>query len=367
MQTFRSFTPAVSAALLVTALVVIVGTTVRNRVGAQEVDSQAQPKSDLPPSKSQGEGSGPAGKGATAATEEDPKGVELMRDTYKRLMERASIRAKLRETVFLGDRRTTSEGTYLSGAFPTLRVEYRVRVGKTTGVLTEVCDGNVVHTKKEVLKLDEPGEKPSGDGEASNAESSIVLGKLPVSEPKYSRCDVQQVAKAIQEGSRPIADLLADTGIGGLPATIASLRRCMVFDTVRESKTKSGTFTVVEGRWNGEHLDKITATFGAGGAGLKQVVPERAAVYLDPATLFPARIVYLRRVGEGEKALRPVLAIEFLDVQFDTPVSPEQFSMTIPSKVDEKDETAEFISYIKPQAAAPAGETKPTELLPGIK
>lgn len=364
MQTFRSFTPAVSAALLA-GIVVTAGTAVRTLVGAQEAAPSAATDKGAPagPAKADQEP-----KAEPQATPEDPKAVELMRDAYTRLMERASVRARLRETVFLGDRRTTSEGTYLSGTFPMLRVEYRVQVGRTAGVLTEVCDGNVVHTRKELVKLDEAGRKAADAGEGTDeAKASVVLGKLPASEPKYTRCDVQQVAKAIQEGSRPIADLLADAGVGGLPATIASLRRCMVFDAVRESRTKSGTFTVVEGRWNGAHLDKITSNFGPGGAGLKQVVPERVAVYLDPMTLFPTRIVYLRRVGEGEKALRPVLALEFLDVQFDAPVPVEQFSMAIPSNVDEKDETAEFIAYIKPPTAAPASGKPATELLPGIK
>jgi len=359
MQTFRRLTPAVSAAVLATVTVVVLtGAGVRNLIGAQE---PAEPKT-------------PAAKAADSekaqpkAAPEDPKAAELMQDVFTRLMERASVRARLKETVFLGDRRTTAEGTYLSGTFPLVRVEYRVRVGGTAGVLTEVCDGSVVHTKRELLKASAGETKPAGEAE-DDPKKSVVLPPVSASETKFTRCDVQQVAKAIDDKSRPPAEVIAEAGIGGLPATIASLRRCMVFDTVRELQTKAGTFTVVEGRWNPAHLDKLTAAFGPGGASLKQVVPERAAIYLDPTTLFPTRIVYLRRVGEGDKAFRPVLALEFLDVQFDTAVSMDQFTITVPPGVEEKDETAEYIAAIKPQAAPQSapGQGLPAELFPGKK
>jgi len=357
MQTFRRLTPAVSAAFLA-GVVVCTGVLVRNLVGAQEA---AEPKAPAAAGRDKSQ--------AKAAQKEDPKAVELMQAVYTRLLERASVRARLKETVFLGDRRTTAEGTYLSGTFPMVRVEYRVRVGGTAGVLTEVCDGSVVHTKRELLKAGSTGDaKPETETKNEAEPKSVVLPPLSTSETKFTRCDVQQVAKALEDKSRPPADVVAEAGIGGLPATIASLRRCMVFDGVRDVQTKAGTFTVVEGRWNPAHLDKLTAAFGPGGAGLKQVVPERAAIYLDPKTLFPTRIVYLRRIGEGDKAFRPVLALEFLDVQFDGPVSMDQFTFAVPPGVEEKDETAEYIAAIKPPAAAPApGEGLPAELFPGKK
>lgn len=352
MQTFRRLPPVVLAVFLSAGfLLTCVG--MGRLVGAQDVP---------PPKKG---AATPAGSAQAQKSEEDPQAADLLRQARTRLAEYASVKADLKETVFIGDRRTSSDGTYVSGAFPRFRVEYQVRVGGTAGILTEACDGNVVHSKREIRKIDALNESaPGADGEGER-KVSFVLGKVPLSEPQYSRCDVQEVAKALASEGRPVNEVLADAGIGGLAAILASLDRSMVFTAVRESKTKAGTYTVLEGVWDPTRLETLTAAFGSGGAALKQLVPERAAVYLDPQTLFPVRIVYLRRVGEGQ-AVRPILALEFVNVRFNEAVDESSFAFTLPSEIEEKDETSEFIASVKPAAAAAApGGGLPAELLPG--
>lgn len=44
----------------------------------------------------------------------------------------------------------------MSGAFPKLRLSFDIAVGKTTGTLLEVCDGQVLWTVQEVQVADRP-------------------------------------------------------------------------------------------------------------------------------------------------------------------------------------------------------------------
>jgi hypothetical protein len=347
MKSFRSLTPAVFAALIAGGTVTAVWTGARF-VRAQEVGPTPPGAADSPKKKTEPE--------KEPEIKEDPEAVELIRSAQKRLVERASVQARIRETVFLGDQRQTTEGTYASGTFPMVNVRYKVKVGSTIGILNEVCDGSVVHTKREITKDGAAGtdEKPT---------QSVALPKSSAGETEYTRCDVLQVVKAIDDNKRTPSELMSDAGIGGLPATIASLQRCMKFESVRQSQTKSGTFTIVEGRWNPARLEEISKGFGANAGALRQLMPERVAVYLDPQTLFPSRIVYLRQMPGGESP-RPVLAVEFLDVRLDEPVPMDLFVFALPSGAEEKDETAEYISILKPKSQGQPSQGLPAELLP---
>ncbi|MFO1096198.1 MAG: hypothetical protein U0992_23260 [Planctomycetaceae bacterium] len=95
---------------------------------------------------------------APAAPVADPeivaKAEQLLRDARTRLYDSKSVRATFTERANFGPRRLTAKGSYLSGVFPALRLEYRVQVGSSEGVLIEVCDGTLLRTSKEIRPID---------------------------------------------------------------------------------------------------------------------------------------------------------------------------------------------------------------------
>ncbi len=263
--------------------------------------------------------------GATPATSpsESARAVELLQKSRDGLFTRQSVTANLREKVAIAGSTFQASGTYQAGLFPKLRLSYEIEVGKTTGTLLEVCDGQLLWTVQEI--------RVDGSDEPT---------------VKVSRTVIDEVLKAYDE-SRDVPEtiLIAGLGVGGLPALLASLERSMIFDAIKEAEYDGQPYSVVQGHWNDDFLARLG---GAGSKPLPEYVPDRVRIYFDQQTLFPTRILYLKKAPAEEKLpYRLLLSLEFSDIVLDGPVSEEQFRYGRPEKVDVENRTVQLLKMIE--------------------
>jgi hypothetical protein len=269
--------------------------------------------------------------------------AKLLRDARDRLYARESVKANLVEHSTLGNRRFSAEGRYVSGRFPRLRLEYRVRVGDSEGVLIEVCDGQVVRTSKEIRRA-------SDSGTTASATKPIEI--------QVTRKDVEKILRATETGDvPPEAILQAELGLGGVPTLLASLERTMLFYARREETYQDRPYLVIQGRWKEEYLQTLGKQLGQSAQMFTPFMPEEVRIYFDRETLFPMRVLYLKQATAEPKTFRAVMSLEFTGVELDQPVDPQEFRYVKPRDVDEIDETAIYLKSIedlREAAKAPA-------------
>lgn len=262
-------------------------------------------------------------------SEEVAQADSLLEEARSRLEDRQSLQAELRQEIQVGERKLTAEGLYISGTpYPKLRLEYRVRVGTMQGSLLEVCDGQILHTEKSIGR--------AGD-------------KSP--ERQFTRRDVQRILAARDTSMNiPVASQGAELGIGGLPAMLASIDRCMVGKRVTEEEFDGKLCRVFHGVWDQEILRKYDAALGNSKATVVPFFPDRVRIYFAAESYLPLKIVYLKNMlDESGKVIgqQMLMTLEFRNVQVDQPVSPDMFKYVLPDKAEEVDRTSEFVEIIK--------------------
>lgn len=269
----------------------------------------------------------------------DPEALEIFQEAQRQLFEHSSIRTRFRELIAFPGRPFSAEGTYVTGGPLQLRLEYQIELGDLRGTMLQVCDGQVSWTREEVIPI------VGTEGELAEE----------VAYSRTSRRDVNQILREVeQQPGVEGAILVAQLGIGGLPAMLAGIERTMLFDHHETVEQNGRNFIVVEGRWR-DDLSPIVQQFTTGG-------PERVKVFLAEENLFPERIVYLQRVSEEGEFLE-LLDLQFLDIEFNTPVNPEAFTFVSPPGTEEHDETQSYLLLLE-ELQSPMSEasaTPPTE------
>jgi hypothetical protein len=272
--------------------------------------------------------------------------LKVLQDArYRLVYERRSVQATLRETVSMGARRFRGEGTYIAGPYPKLRLELSLDVGGTRGQLLEVCDGTILWTVQQIAT-------------PNSAAPEVQVARTVIS-------DVTEALESTMDV--PETFLIAGLGVGGLPALLASLERSMTFEAMRELEEEGRKFTVIQGRWSDEYLDRLTG--GQEDVQLPAYMPDHVRIYFDNQTQFPTRILYLRRSEPGASTFVPLLSFEFSDVVLDGPVDDELFLYTPGPDVKVRDRTGEYLKLIgemaekgrrdaavRPDGSVPAGE-----------
>lgn len=272
--------------------------------------------------------------------------TSLLQQARDRLYAHKSVDAVLVERAAFGNRRFRAEGRYQAGPFPQLRLEYRIRVGQSEGVILEICDGQILRTSKYI--------QPVGSDPAD----------IDPAQYQVSRKDVRQILQASDvAGDSPGAILQAELGIGGLPALLASLERTMEFENVQQQDYNDQAYFVLQGRWRQEFLASLDDDpfISMAVQQIAPFMPDRVRVYLDQQSLFPTRILYLKRVTLDPITYRAIMSIEFSDVKLNEGIGPETFRFSPPPEgVADFDETDAFIQMIeehREMREAPAGET----------
>ena len=303
---------------------------IRSAQALQDTPAAAEKPAEAPGSD-EASGKTPA---AEPTGEDAAQADALLEEARSRLEDRQSLQADMLQQIIVGERKLTAEGTYISGSpYPKLRLEYRIRVGTMQGSLTEVCDGLILHTEKAV-------------GRAG--------GKDP--DRQFSRRDVQRILAARDNSLNvPVASQGAELGIGGLPAMLASIDRCMVGKQVTVEEFDGQPCRVFHGAWDQEILKKYDSALGESKARLVPFFPDKVRVYLTSDTVMPVKFVYMKNdLGETGQIVgeRVLMTLELRNLKLDQPIPPATFQYVLPPKSEEIDRTNEFLELIKQADAA---------------
>jgi outer membrane lipoprotein-sorting protein len=287
-------------------------------IGGMGIPS-ARGQVDSPPSAAKNADS----KATEAANADAAKAAaDFMKNVHEALYARTSIKADVEQTVSIGAQQFRVDGQYLSSG-QKLRLEYTIRPDHgVSGSLLEVCDG------KELWSM-------------------MKVGDVT----RVTHRDVQQI-KAAVAGMRNAPDvvLTAELGLGGMTALLASLERTMNYDAMKEESGDGTSRIIVQGRWKPD----VVSRWPRGKDDLLPVyVPDLVRIWIDPDSMFPTRITYIKRVVEKDKKVyRPMVSLNFRNVEFDAPVGDEEFTFVTPDNVVPEDITRQFLDRMKKSAEA---------------
>ena len=255
--------------------------------------------------------------------------AEFLDRVRQELQTHQSVKADLSQNVSIGDQQFKVTGQYLSFGNSTtgmkLKLNYLVVPDQgAEGEMLEVCDGKELWT---VLTL---------PGSPKRVTHRNVL-------------QIQKAALAANQKGIPESALNVELGLGGLTALLASLERTMEFDAMKQEEVDGHQRTIIQGRWKKE----VVQRFPKGkDDSLPVFVPDLVRLYVDSQTLFPERLLYLKKQPE-KKALRPLLNLEFRNVELDAPVNEKEFEFLIPPDVVPEDVTKMYVDRITGAAEAP--------------
>lgn len=310
----------------------------------------------------------PAADVAKTAADELSRAREL-------LVKHASIQANIVETVSIFDRSYKAEGRYLQQGVSAddwhLRLELSIKVGDSSGTLTEVCDGDVLWTSTLInsgrkSRRKEKPEKPDNaedrrtDGKPDAPESEAAREK---SEHALVRCNVKEIlAAARKRGEKTETMLIASLGLGGMPTLLAAIQQDMIFRSVSQATLRDRPVTVIEGTWSDTFLAQFrnpNQPEAPGSALLPPFVPDSVSISLDRETGFPVRFVYRKKMPNRD-VQRDMLVLDFLDVAIDQPMDKSDFVFVPPTGVQQRELTPLYLERIgTPDAGPPAGGPPP--------
>lgn len=244
------------------------------------------------------------------AAENEPDATEFFEQVRQELQTHQSVKADLNQSVSIGDQQFKIVGQYLSSGNSAdgmkLMLNYSVVPDQgVTGQIMEVCDGKELWT---VLTL--PDTK------------RVTLRNV---------MQIQKAAAAASKKNIPDTTLNAELGLGGLTALLASLERTVDFDVIKHDEGEAGPRTIIQGHWKEEILQRFPK--GKDNS-LPAFVPDLVRLYVNSETLFPERLLYLKKQPESKK-LRPLVNLEFRNVELDVPVDDSAFKFDIPDVVPE--------------------------------
>ena len=245
-------------------------------------------------------------------------GLVTLGSARDRLISYRSVQAHMFETVDLGLRRFRMKGSYLQGADLKLRLEYDLLVGNTAAHLVEVCDGQILWTHQKI-------------GE----------------EERVTRRNVRQIlTAATSAGKTPQNLLTAELGLGGLPGLLAGIQKSVQLEKQWEQDVNEQTFVVIEGGWKKSFRSKFLGEDAPTDQPLPAFVPDLVRIYFEQESLFPRRILYLKRSEDGTR--RPMVTLDFVDVKWNVELAEDAFNYTPPEKVARQDVTQAYINRFAP-------------------
>ncbi len=245
-------------------------------------------------------------------------GLVTLGSARDRLISYRSVQAQMVETVDLGLRRFRMKGSYLQGTEYKLRLEYDLLVGNTKAHLVEVCDGQILWSHQ-TIGADE----------------------------KVTRRNVRQIrAAAIAAGTTPQNSANIDLGLGGLPGLLAGIQKSVQLEKQWEQDVNEQTFVVIEGGWKKSFRSKFLGEDALADQPLPAFVPDQVRIYFEQESLFPRRILYLKRSEDGTR--RPMVTLDFVDVKWNVELAEDSFNYTPPEKVARQDVTQAYINRFTP-------------------
>jgi len=260
----------------------------------------------------------------------------VLEKARRRMIDYASIKATIVETVAIGQRKFKVTGNYLQGSGLRLRLDFKAQLGNSTGSVLEICDGEVLWTRHKVGK-----------------------------QQQITRRNVRDILNAVSNSPNLPKDMMiAELSLGGLPGLLASVQRTWEFDSISEESIGDKKFTVIKGGWQKSFKEKFPKITEAGD--LPAYIPDRLELYFDNEFNFPHRIMYRKR-PLGKKFLRPMVTIDFTEIVLDEAVNEEEFYFLPPDEVTPIDVTKRYLDQIARIANPKAAATPGTPPSPSVK
>jgi len=246
----------------------------------------------------------------------DQAAAEFVARMHAALRSHSSVTADIEQTVSIAEQRFTLTGRYLA-AGPKLRLEFAVKPNQgPEGSLIEVCDGEELW-------------------------SQINLGKTK----RVTRRDIHQIKTAIAAmKSVPDSVLVAELGLGGLTALFASLERTMAFNVIKEDVVRDRPRTVVQGHWKSDFVSQWKRKPNEP---LPAYVPDVVRIIADSNTLFPDRIIYLKKQTEkSQKGYRALVSLQFTNVEIGEMIDEREFTYLPPEDIVPDDITRHYLEML---------------------
>lgn len=254
--------------------------------------------------------------------------VVTLGEARRRLTAYRTVKATIKESVTLQPRSFKMEGTYLQGTDLKLRLEYKLKVGGTKASLIEVCDGQILWTWHQIG-----------------------------AEQRVTRRNVRQILSVRESAGRtPRNTLIAELGLGGLPGLLASLERNIALEKQWEETHQGRTLVVVGGTWKDAFRQRVAPNLPPGQP-LPQWVPDEIRIYFEEDSLFPRRILYLKK-NVLQVPLRMV-SLDFDTVELNSEVDPAVFTFVPPEKVVAEDVTQAYLNEFTKAEQPPEGASAP--------
>lgn len=280
------------------------------------------------------EGEGAPKEASAAASSASPEGAAVLEEARKKLGEYQSVKADLTERISFQDHSFTAKGSYLQGKRNQVRLEMTVELGGNRGALLEICDGNILWTRHDIID-----------------------------QTQVTRRDVQKILQAVEKsgGRFTESSMIADLGLGGLAGILAGIAADMEFKKPVEETLDGTPVIIIDGQWNETYLNRFRTDpkIAPKDVQLPAFVPDQIRIVLQKETLFPRRITYLKR-NPGGKVTSPMLILEFSKVVFNGKVSNEQFQYVPDQQNTPTDVTQMYLQRIEAAAQrAPAAPQNP--------
>ncbi len=260
---------------------------------------------------------------------EVPSGIvgrQLLHRALEIGMNRGSISAQARLRAELYEQQLFGSGTYhearVRGDFLS-RIEFKIPMAGGIGLFQRVNDAKFLWTHLDL---------PSLSGERQH---------------RVSRVDLQRVKDESKVGPRELA---------GIPGLLWRLDRAFEFAPPKSGQWQQVPVWLVTGiRRDPEQATGGTVATTQGPKFVEtQAVPASVAIALGQDDLFPYRLEFRRHrdtTPEGDASERgrdedrPILVVEFYEVEFESPLHPQIFSYS-PGELPVDDETDPFLEGI---------------------
>ncbi|HEY3965463.1 MAG TPA: hypothetical protein VGM05_12985 [Planctomycetaceae bacterium] len=279
--------------------------------------------------------------------------AELKR-SREQLLKVKSLSAKVTEKVEVLEKSFKAEGRYLQMGLQEndwkMRLELSVKIGGASGSLLEICDGELLWMRSDI---DTGRRKDRREGAKKDPRDTWIT--------RRNVTKILNAAKKLPDKSYETG-LITSLGLGGLPALIASLEQNMKFNSVKDVTLHDKPMIVVEGAWIESIAQKLRGSAAPGQPAptlLPPSAPDSVRIYIDHATGFPHRIMYLKKIA-GRDVQKPMLVLDFLDVEINPPISDSEFDYVPPKDITPTELTQGFLDQLTPQGnQAPPAAPQP--------
>ncbi len=317
--------------------------------------SGGAPVATMPPNGAASTNSATANVGTAQNIGAEQNGAEMFIGRVTAAANRLqSVQARIRYHANLFGVQNVGAGIYLQqgiGEDRKFRLELKTAIGEQQ-LLTfqQVCDGKFLWQYRDSFNKQGPDKLTPTKSDADGTER-----------PTITRIDLVKVRQTLQDSDRKFSsDVLGQLAFGGLSKLLDGLQRSFRFTRVEAGHLDTLPVWIAAGSWLPEGLAPLSKELANQAAHeqplnlklLPPQLPEQVWLYAGQDDLFPYRIEYRRRAGQGRGAeagqgeTTPMVTVEFYEVRLNAPVNPHEFDYQ-PGNADIVDSTASYLKELQ--------------------